>query len=433
MIKIVAPADRISGAIDLPGDKSISHRALMISAIAEGESHIENLSSGLDVQSTLRCLLNLGVEIERHGQHTIVHGRGLTGLTAPERTLDVGNSGTTLRLLSGVVAGQPFLSRLSGDESIRSRPMSRIVIPLRQMGAEVSALKDEFAPLTIKGGNLRPINYVMPVASAQVKSCVLLAGLFADGRTTLQEPALTRDHTELMLVKYGASVQKEGSSISVSGPAVLQGQAVFVPGDLSAAAYFIAAAILVKDSDILIKNVGINPTRQAFLSLLCDLGANLDLINVRTVGSELMADLYVRSSALRAVSVSGAIIPQIIDEIPILAVLATQAEGRTTIDDALELRFKESDRLRSIAFNLERMGGKVTEKKDGLTIDGPVALKPAEIECFGDHRIAMSLAVAALVAGGACKLSGAECVDVSNPGFFQTLEELTSTSSREVR
>lgn len=421
---VISPAGRISGTVEMPGDKSISHRALMIAAIAEGESHIEKLSDGADVASTITCLEKLGVKILREDNIATVHGVGMTGLKPPARMLDVGNSGTTIRLLSGILAGQPFRSQITGDESIRARPMARIVEPLRQMGAEVMAVKNEYPPLSITGGGLQPIYYEMPVASAQVKSCLLLAGLYAHGRTEVVEPARTRDHTELMLVKFGANVQKMAAHITVDGPAQLTAQEVLVPGDLSSAACFIAAASLLPDSDILIKNVGINPTRKAFLALLADFGADLDIMNVRTQSGELTADLFVRSSNLTGMTIEGSIVPQIIDEIPILAIMASQAEGRTEIRDAGELRHKESDRLRSLAFNLQRMGVKVTEKPDGLIIDGPAKLQSAEIESFNDHRIAMSFAVAGLLAAGESRIKNADCVAISHPGFFQALEDL---------
>ncbi|KAA3656649.1 MAG: 3-phosphoshikimate 1-carboxyvinyltransferase [Chloroflexi bacterium] len=425
MQETITPVTKVDGTISLPGDKSISHRSLMISAVAEGQSEIENLSHGQDVQSTRQCLEDLGVEIIEEEHRLIVNGVGLTGLQNPHKVLDVGNSGTTIRLISGILAGQSFNSVLTGDDSIKQRPMSRIITPLRQMGIEVSAENDEYAPIKIHGGEVKAIEYQSPVASAQVKSCVMFAGLFAQGRTVVYEKAATRDHTELMLSKFGASVNKEGLKVSVDGQARLQGQQVFVPGDISSAAYFIAAALLIPDGSILIKNVGINPTRRGLLELLADFGANIDIINVRTVDNELMADLFVKHSQLQGMKIEGAMIPQVIDEIPILAVLATQADGVTEISDAEELRFKESDRLRSMCFNLQRMGAKVEEKKDGLIIDGNASLSGAEIETFHDHRIAMSFAIAGLIAKSEIHIKGADCANVSYPGFYNILREVT--------
>ncbi len=426
MTHTIQPADLVEGEVEVPGDKSISHRALLISALAEGTSHVENINPGQDVASTAECLRALGVEISEEEGQTRVCGRGLQGLEAPGKTMDSGNSGTTMRLLSGILAGQPFLSRITGDDSIKQRPMARIIEPLRRMGAEVSGVRDEFAPLTISGGGLRAIDYQLPVASAQVKSCVLLAGLYADGKTSVAQPAPTRDHTELMLAQFGATVQRQGLSVSVEGGARLRAQNIFVPGDLSSAAYFIAAAMLVRESGLLIKNIGVNPTRNAFLSLISDVGAQLDIMNVRNVDNEMVADLFVRNSSCAPVTIGGSTIPQVIDEIPIMAILATQAHGTTRIIDAGELRHKESDRLRSLKFNLDRMGARVEEKRDGLVIEGPTQLHGAEIECFGDHRIAMAFAVAGLVADGETRLKGSECVDTSYTDFFSTLEALTS-------
>lgn len=426
MTRAMKPITQISGEVNLPGDKSISHRALMISAIADGESYLENLNPGDDVSRTMTCLRELGVKIEQKDHSTVVYGKGLTGLDAPDKTLDVGNSGTTIRLLSGILAGQPFRSKITGDESIRSRPMARIVAPLRQMGADVIATRHEHAPLSIKGGNLKPIEYQLPVASAQVKSCLLLAGLYAAGRSVIIEQSVTRDHTELMLVRFGAHLRKEQHRISVFGPATLEAQEIFIPGDMSSAAYFIAAASLCPNSELLIRNVGINPTRKIFISLLCDMGANVELVNVHSVGNELMADIYVRSAELKPFNIGGQVVPQIIDEIPVLALMATQARGRSEIRDAAELRVKESDRLRSLAFNLERMGARVKEQEGGLIIEGPTKLRGADIETFGDHRIAMTFAVSAILADGETKLRGAECADISFPGFFDLLHNLAA-------
>lgn len=421
----IYPARRLSGKIRLQGDKSISHRALMIGAIAEGTTEIANLNSGKDVQSTISCLLRLGVKIENENDRTIVHGRGLSGLAKPNGTLDVGNSGTTIRLLSGILAGQEFSTNITGDDSIQKRPMARIAQPLRKMGAQIDAVADDFAPLSIKGGKLTPIDYTLPVASAQVKSCLLLAGLYSEGVTKILEPAESRDHTERMLSFFEGRVEKNGSGISVKGPARLKGQNISVPGDLSSAAFFIAAAVLVKNSEIVLESIGINPTRTAFLDLLINMGANIEMSNSKEVNNEPVADIQVKSSALKGVTISGETIPALIDEIPILAILATQADGITKISDAQELRHKESDRLRTVALNLKKMCAHVEEKIDGLTIKGPVQLKASELDSFHDHRIAMSFAVAGLIAPSKSVINNAECVDVSCPGFYQELARLS--------
>lgn len=354
MDQFIAPAKRISGRIQLAGDKSISHRALMIGAVSEGTTEIENLSDGADVLSTAACLKSLGIQIEKKKNRTYVHGKGLFGLREYSGILNAENSGTTIRLLSGILAGQKFSSTITGDETLRKRPMSRIIKPLRQMGAKIDAVNGNFAPLSITGQRLIPITYKLPVASAQVKSCLLFAGLYAEGTTEICEPCPTRDHTERMLQTFGAKIEQDELKVSIAGQANLQAQTIFVPGDLSLAAFFIAAAILIKDSELKIEQVGINPSRTAFLSILSDMGAEIDIVNTASINQELVADIFVRSSTLKGVKVRGAVIPQIIDEIPILAVLATQAQGTTEIQDARELRIKESDRLSTVTYNLKK-------------------------------------------------------------------------------
>ncbi|HEX9653054.1 MAG TPA: 3-phosphoshikimate 1-carboxyvinyltransferase [bacterium] len=425
MDKTISPANSIRGKVRLPGDKSISHRALMIASIAEGTTEIENLSNGEDVLSTLTCLKTLGVKIAVRGKTTVVGGKGLYGYRRSARKLDVGNSGTTIRLMSGLLAGQPFESTLTGDESIRRRPMSRIVQPLRLMGAKILAHSDEFAPLTIRGGELNPISYHLPVASAQVKSCILLAGLFANGETCVTEPYLTRDHSERMLQNFGAQIERNAGTVTVHGPARLTAQHVYVPGDLSSAAFLMAAAILTTDSQVTIENAGVNPTRESFIHLLIEMGAKIEIMNFANLNNEFFADVVAESSDLKGIKIRGEIIPQIIDEIPILAILATQANGTTEIRGAAELRVKESDRLHAISSNLQRMGAAVIEKEDGLTITGPTKLRSAEIDSFHDHRIAMAFAIAGLIAEGKTLIRDAECAEVSFPGFFETLEEIT--------
>lgn len=420
----IYPARRFSGKIKLPGDKSISHRALMIGAIAEGTTEIANLNSGADVHSTISCLRKLGVKIEHEHGRTFVHGRGLNGLVRPTGALNVGNSGTTIRLLSGILAGQEFSTNITGDDSIQKRPMARIAQPLRKMGAQIDAVND-LAPLSIKGGRLTPINYKLPVASAQVKSCLLLAGLYPEGVTKVVEPVKSRDHTERMLAVFGATIKKKGSGVCVKRPANLRGQKISIPGDLSSAAFFIAAAVLVKGSELIIENVGINPTRTAFLDLVGEMGANLQMRNIKEVNNEPVADIHVTSSTLKSVKLSADTIPNLIDEIPILAILATQADGVTKICDAQELRHKESDRLRSITLNLKKMCAQIEETSDGLIITGPLPLKASELDSFLDHRIAMSFAIAGLIADRETVINNAECADVSCPGFYQELARLT--------
>lgn len=397
----------------------------MIASIATGNTTIENLSEGADVKSTMACMQELGVQISRERGVVKVHGGGLYGLKQPTHRLNVGNSGTTIRLLSGILAGQRFTSRLTGDESIQRRPMARIFEPLTQMGARISSSRDQFAPFAITGGRLRALDYSLPLASAQVKSCILLAALYAGGRTRVHEPTATRDHTELMLAQFGASIQRRDLIVTIeAGPRLTGPDILFVPGDISSAAFFIAAALLAEDGGLLIKNVGINPTRRVLLSVLADMGANIDIMNVRTLDNEMMADLYVKNSDLKSIRIDGRVVPQIIDEIPILAVMATQIDGTTEIVDAGELRHKESDRIRSLKFNLDRMGAKIIEKEDGLVIEGPTRLKGSEVESFGDHRIAMAFAVAGLVAEGETKVNGSECANISYPGFYTILREL---------
>ena len=424
MDQIIQPAKKLSGIVRLPGDKSISHRALLLSGIAEGTSILENLNNGADVASTMNCMKKLGVRFSEDKGILRVAGKG-PALAAPSETLDVGNSGTTIRILSGILAGQNFTTTISGDDSIRRRPMGRIIEPLTKMGVNIEAVENEFAPLTIHGGHVQSIHYALPVASAQVKSCILMAALFASGTTEIREPGLTRDHTEIMLKRFGAQIEKERLTVSLTGPARLEAQNVIVPGDLSAAAFFLAAGCLVNGAEILIPNVGVNPTRKAFISLLCDMGAEIDMLNIVTSGNEIKADFVVRQSKLKGITISGAVIPQIIDELPILAIMATQAEGVTEVSNARELRVKESDRIKSIVSNLTKMGASVEEREDGFIIEGPVKLKAAALDSFHDHRIAMAFAVAALVADSESTIQHAECVDISFPAFYDELENIT--------
>lgn len=413
--------------IAIPGDKSISHRAAMLAAVADGRSRLLNYSPADDCQRTLACLEALGVAIEQRGAEVSIVGRGLTGWSAPQTMLDAGNSGTTIRLLAGLLAGQRFDSWITGDQSLQRRPMQRIIEPLTQMGAVITARDGRFAPLHIHGGALQPITYHLPVASAQVKSCILLAGLLAAGTTTVVEPVSTRNHTELMLTHFGVPVALSNHAISVSGPARLRACEVRIPGDLSSAAFFIAAALMLPDSMLCISNVGINPTRTGFIDLLRRMGASIELENVRQWHGEPVADLVVRSSHLRPASpnvIGGELIAALIDEIPILAVMATQMEGGLTIREAGELRVKESDRLRALTENLRRMGADVEEFDDGLHIPGPQPLHGAQIDAYGDHRIAMAFAIAGLVARGRTQVDASDVVAVSFPTFFSALEQI---------
>ncbi|MEB3116776.1 MAG: 3-phosphoshikimate 1-carboxyvinyltransferase [Limnothrix sp.] len=418
------------GRVRIPGDKSISHRALMLGALAEGETTIEGLLLGEDPRSTAACFRALGAEIsELNTDRVTVRGIGIGNLQEPIGVLDAGNSGTTLRLMLGILASHPdrFFT-ITGDDSLRSRPMGRVVKPLTLMGAQIWGRRDNtLAPLAVRGQALKPIHYQSPIASAQVKSCILLAGLMTEGQTTVSEPALSRDHSERMLRAFGAEVIVDPDTISatVVGPAKLHGQRVIVPGDISSAAFWLVAAAIVPGSDLTIENVGINPTRTGILDVLHQMGANITLENERDAAGEPVADLRVRYGPLNGCEISGALIPRLVDEIPILAVAATVAQGKTVIRDAEELRVKESDRLAVMAAALQKMGAQVTEQPDGLEITGPVQLRGADVDSHTDHRIAMSLAIAALVAQGTTTIDRAEAAAISYPDFVPTLERLT--------
>ena len=419
----------LRGRIRIPGDKSISHRALMLGALAHGETQIQGLLLGEDPRSTASCFRAMGAEISELNTDLVrVQGIGLGQLQEPADVLDAGNSGTTIRLMLGILASHPerFFT-VTGDSSLRSRPMSRVVKPLQQMGALIWGRKgNSLAPLAIQGQNLKPIHYQSPIASAQVKSCILLAGLMTEGQTTVTEPALSRDHSERILQAFGAqlSIDPETHSVTVTGPAQLQGQQVVVPGDISSAAFWLVAGAIVPDSELVIENVGVNPTRTGILTALEMMGTDIQLENRRTVAGEPVADLRVRTSRLNACTIAGDIIPSLIDEIPILAVAAVFASGTTVIRDAAELRVKESDRLAAIATELNRMGAKVTELPDGLEITGGTALTGTEVDSYTDHRIAMSLAIAALNASGATTISRAEAAAISYPDFIPTLQRV---------
>lgn len=420
----------LKGRVSVPGDKSISHRCIMFGSIADGVTEVRNFLEGADCLATIRCFRSMGIEIEEKNTTVIVHGKGLHGLSAPDSILDAGNSGTTTRLLSGILAGQPFESKLSGDESLNSRPMKRIMDPLTQMGAHISSiLRNGCAPLYIAPSALHGIHYDSPVASAQVKSCILLAGLYAEGETSVTEPSLSRNHTELMLREFGADIRTTHALNSTEATASIRpcgrlfGQNITVPGDISSAAYFIAAGLIVPDSEILIENVGINPTRAGILKVCEDMGGNITLLNERTEGGEKIADILVKTSSLHGITIEGDIIPTLIDEIPVIAVMAAAAEGTTIIKNAEELKVKETDRIETVTDNLKAMGCNVTPTADGMIITGG-KLKGASIHTLLDHRIAMAFSIAALVAEGNTKILDSKCVDVSYPTFYDTFEQL---------
>ena len=414
----------LKGTLTVPGDKSISHRAVMFGSLARGTTRISHFLEGADCLSTISCFRKMGIEIDRNKDEILVHGRGLHGLTAPTEILDVGNSGTTTRLISGILAGQTFTSELDGDDSIRTRPMKRIMTPLASMGADItSRLDNGCAPLIIHGRPLHAAHYDSPVASAQVKSCVLLAGMYADGITSVTEPFLSRNHTEIMLNYFGAEITSEGTTASIKPEPVLEGRDIQVPGDISSAAYFIAAGLLTPGSEILLKNVGINPTRAGILKVCMDMGADITLLNESTEG-EPTADLLIRTSSLKGTTIEGSIIPTLIDEIPMIAVMAAFAEGTTIIRDAQELKVKESDRIAVMVDNLRRMGADIEGTDDGMIIHGGRALHGAVIDSHLDHRIAMSFAVAGTICDGTVEILNGECVNISYPEFYQDLYRL---------
>ena len=417
--------NHIAGEITIPGDKSISHRSIMLGAIAEGDTRIKGFLKSADCLATLDCFRRLGVEIEENPGEIVIHGVGLHGLKRPETVLDVKNSGTSIRLLSGILCGSGVDCEITGDASIRKRPMGRIIKPLRLMGADIrSRDENDCAPLLIRGGELHGIDYESQVASAQVKSCVLFAGLYADSDTRFTEPEISRDHTERMLKSFGADIRVDKNVVELSPGGVLKGREIDVPGDISSAAYFIAAALIVPGSELVVKNVGINPTRAGMLEVAKNMGADITYANERTVSGEPVADIIVKYSRLHGVDISGKIIPTLIDEIPILAVLAAYAEGETRIADARELKVKESDRILSVCENLSAMGADATPTDDGMIIRGARPLKDAVIKCYHDHRIAMSFYVAGLNTPGTMLFDDARCVDISYPEFFSDMSSV---------
>lgn len=420
-------AKSLRGEITVPADKSLSHRAVIFASIAEGKSNVKNFLRAEDPLSTVHAMRMLGVEISEpgtRGSDLVVNGKGLRGLKEPLDVINCGNSGTTIRLISGILAGNPFLAVLTGDESVRQRPMARVINPLREMGAEMlGRAGNRFPPLAIKGGNLKAINYAMPIASAQVKSCIMLAALYAEGITTVTEPYVSRDHTERMLKSMGAEIEVNGLAVEIRGESRLEAIDITIPSDFSSAAFFIAAVLLVPDSDILIKDVCINPTRTGLLHIIADMGGDVELSNTREVSGELVADIRCKTAQkLCGVRISEHIMPSMIDEFPILCILATQAKGVTEIRGAGELRLKESDRVSTMATELKKMGVIVEEYPDGLAIEGPAELSGTSVESHGDHRIAMALSVAGLIADGITTINNASCVDISFPGFYDVLK-----------
>ncbi len=413
----------LRGEMKVPGDKSISHRSLMFGAIANGETVIKGLLKGEDNMSTLKAFRAMGIGITEDEDTVVVEGKGLHGLSEPGDVLDAGNSGTTMRLMSGLLAGQSFYSVITGDQYLRLRPMKRVIEPLTQMGARIYGRDGgRLAPLSIVGTQLKGIAYNSPVASAQVKSSIILAGLYADGLTSVTEPVLSRDHTERMLGYFGVSLDRKGTTVSIEGGQELSAGEIIVPGDISSAAFFIVAALIIKGSELKIKDVGMNPTRTGIVDVLKAMGGDIRLEDERELAGEPVADILVKSSHLKGVEIGGDVIPRLIDEVPVLAVAATMAEGKTTITGARELRVKESDRIKTVSTELRKFGVEIEELDDGMIIEGREALSGCDVNSYGDHRIAMAMAVAGLVADGETIIDGSEAIDVSFPGFFETLK-----------
>jgi len=425
---VIEKINQLKGNISVPGDKSISHRSLILGSIAQGETRIYNFLNSLDCLKTFECMQSLGSEIELGEDNFIkIKGKGLYGLQEPKDMLEVGNSGTTIRLLAGLLSGQNFYSVLNGDHSIRKRPMKRVVQPLRLMGADIWGREDgQLAPLSIKGGLLNPLQYTLPVASAQVKSALLLAGLYAAGETIIKEPLPTRDHTERMLSIMQADIMMSHQEIIIIGGKFLKGTDLFIPGDISSAAYFIAAASILKDSKIVISQVGVNPTRTGIIKILKSMGAKINILNYQIKSNEPQADLEIEYSELKGISIMPEEVPFLIHELPLIALVATQAQGKTIVSGAKELRVKETDRLKAIVSELKKMGANIKEKEDGFIVVGPSKLQGAACESYHDHRIAMSLAIAALLAEGKTVIKNSECIDISFPGFENTLQKLIS-------
>lgn len=421
MRQTIRPAGPLSGVVVLPGDKSISHRYAMLAALAEGDSKIANYSTGADCHSTLGCIRALGIEVEEAGATVTIHGRGMHGWKEPAGDLDAGNSGSTIRMMSGLLAAQPFVSRIVGDESLSKRPMDRIMKPLASMGARIEARENRFPPLTIHGGALHPIDYTLPVPSAQVKTCVLFAGMFAEGETTVREPIRSRDHSEIALREFGAELRVKQRVITIEGPAKLTGRELMVPSDLSSAAFFLVAGLLIPGSHLVIQNVGLNPTRSALLDFLLSIGAPIKTPRIECVNGELIGDIEVRYAPVRGGVIEKDLTAALIDELPVLAVLGAASEQGLAIRDAQELRIKETDRIATVARNFERMGIHVEMTPAGMNIPGRQKFRAAAFDSFGDHRIAMAFAIAALHGDGESTVDNADAASVSFPEFWNIL------------
>lgn len=416
----------LKGNIRVPGDKSISHRAVMFGAIADGTTTVEGFLPGEDCLSTISCFRKLGVVIEQDGERVTIEGKGWDGLVEPSEILDVGNSGTTTRLMLGILATRPFHSVVIGDDSIAKRPMARVTDPLREMGSIIDGRDHgNFTPLSIRGGSTKGISFHSKVASAQVKSAILLAGLQSEGVTSVTEPALSRDHTERMLEAYGVEVKRDGLRVSVQGGQSLTAQHIIVPGDISSAAFFLVAGAIVPNSKLTLQGVGINPTRSGIIDVLEKMGASIEIENKKMVGGEPIADLTISTSNLKGIEIGGDLIPRLIDEIPVIAVLATQAEGKTVIFDAEELKVKETNRIDTVVSQLEKLGATITATDDGMIIEGKTSLNGASVSSFGDHRIGMAMAIAGLIAKGKMEIERSEAIAVSYPDFFEHIEALT--------
>ena len=424
MDKVISSKTGLNGRIKIPGDKSISHRAVMFGSLAKGDTVITGFLRGDDCMSTISCFKKLGIDIEVTDDRVVVHGKGLKGLTAPKELLDVGNSGTTIRLISGILAAQEFNSILNGDASIQKRPMKRVINPLSQMGADIESTNDGYAPLKIYGRKLTAMEYTMPVASAQVKSAILLASLFAEGTTIINEPVASRDHTEIMLNYFGANINNDNGVITSTPVQELYGKELEVPGDISSAAFFMVAGLIVPNSHIIIENVGINPTRTGIIDALRSMGGYVEILNERMSGGELVGDIEVKTSKLKATTLEGSIIPRMIDEIPVFAVAALCAEGTTFVNDATELKVKESNRIATMSQELGKMGVVIEETDDGMIIKGNQKIKGGTVYSHLDHRVAMSCAIAALIAEDNTTITDADCVGISFPNFYELLENL---------
>ncbi|AKL93958.1 3-phosphoshikimate 1-carboxyvinyltransferase AroA [Clostridium aceticum] len=417
--------NKIQGKITVPGDKSISHRAVMLSSISKGVSRIQGFLRGEDCLSTIACFQGLGIEIEDKGKEIIVQGKGLYGLKEPMDVLDAGNSGTTMRLLSGILAGQEFLTIVTGDSSLRKRPMARVAVPLRKMGAVIEGRDHgNLAPLVIRGGSLKAIDYASPVSSAQVKSAILLAGLYSEGSTIVREEITSRDHTEKMLKSLGAKITTGEGKVTVEKSELYNQDEIQVPGDISSAAFFMAAAAAIPDSHLIIEKVGLNPTRTGIVDVLKEMGAEIEIDNVFTSGGEEIGDIIIKGKKLQGTSIGKEIMPRLIDEIPVIAVIAAVAEGKTIITGAEELKVKESNRITSMVTEMKKLGIQVTELPDGMEIEGNNKISGSTVESYGDHRIAMAMAIAGLFASDPVKINNSECIAVSFPEFEEMLKQV---------